>query len=108
MRHRLSVVAALAVLCAAPALAQAQTREIAFVANAEGGSVSLVDVAARAEVGRIDVNPAKLGPNTTGTPNYAQDTDVSPDGAKVPAGYAKDHARQSVRPLTHRRRRNSC
>jgi hypothetical protein len=34
-----------------------ETVEIAFVANAKGASVALVDVAARAIVGTIDVNP---------------------------------------------------
>jgi len=94
MQRIASGLAAAVLLAGGPAAAQSQTREIAFVANAEGGSVSLVDVAARAEVGRIDVNPAKLGPATTGTPNYAQDTDVSPDGRVlyVSRGYLGDVA----------------
>ena len=68
--------------------------EVAFVANGEAGTVSLVDIAARAVVGAIDVNPdheAKRGP---GKPNYAQDTDVSPDGRTlyVSRGYLGDVA----------------
>ena len=68
--------------------------EVAFVANGEAGTVSLVDIAARAVVVAIDVNPdheAKRGP---GKPNYAQDTDVSPDGRTlyVSRGYLGDVA----------------
>ncbi len=75
--------------------AQAQGgREIAFVANAEGATVSLVDVAARTVLGAIDVNPAKTRTTQGGTPNYAQDTDVSPDGRTlyVSRGYMGDVA----------------
>ncbi len=55
-------------------------REIAFVANAEGGTVSLLDVAKREIVGLVDINPDKVVVQRPGTPNYAQDTDISPDG----------------------------
>jgi DNA-binding beta-propeller fold protein YncE len=68
--------------------------EIAFVANAEAGTVSLLDVAARAIVGVIDVNPARLKSVGPGAPNYAQDTDVSADGRTlyVSRGYVGDVA----------------
>jgi 6-phosphogluconolactonase (cycloisomerase 2 family) len=68
--------------------------EIAFVANAEGGSVSLIDVAARKIVATIDTNPDKTVVDRPGTPNYAQDTDVSPDGRTlyVSRGYLGDVA----------------
>ena len=72
------------------------TREIAFVSNAVGGTVSLVDVAARQIIGEIDIIPdgAKVGvfrdwnqaligqPGIEGRSglNRAQDTDLSPDG----------------------------
>jgi 6-phosphogluconolactonase (cycloisomerase 2 family) len=82
-------------LAAASALAAAvPTREIAFVANAEAGTVQLVDVAARKIVRTIDINPAKTTVARAGTPNYAQDTDVSPDGRTlyVSRGYLGDVA----------------
>jgi len=83
-----------ALLVAGLAYAQPASREIAFVANAEAATVSLVDVAARQELGRLDVNPAKTPSPTTGTPNFAQDTDVSPDGRTlyVSRGYLGDVA----------------
>ena len=67
---------------AATALAQrpADGVEIAFVANAEGAEVALVDVAARALAGSIAVNFAEVESEGPGAANYAQDTDVSPDG----------------------------
>jgi DNA-binding beta-propeller fold protein YncE len=68
--------------------------EIALVANAEAGSVALVHVAARTIVGAIDVNPARLKREGPGAPNYAQDTDISPDGRTlyVSRGYVGDVA----------------
>jgi len=68
--------------------------EIALVANAEGGTVSLLDAAARTIVGTIDVNPARVKSEGPGAPNYAQDTDVSPDGRTmyVSRGYVGDVA----------------
>lgn len=84
------------VACAPAGSAQVRgaAREIAFVANAEGGTVSLVDVAARRIVGQVDVNPEKVQVARPGTPNYAQDTDVSPDGRTlyVSRGYLGDVA----------------
>src|SRR4029079_9634902 len=70
------------------------TVEVALVANAEGGNVALLDVAPRAIVGRIDVNPAHVKSEGPGAPNYAQDTDVSPDGRTlyVSRGYVGDVA----------------
>ena len=70
------------------------TAEIAIVANAEGGTVALVDAATRAVVGVIDVNPDKLKSVGPGAPNFAQDTDVSPDGRTlyVSRGYLGDVA----------------
>jgi hypothetical protein len=54
--------------------------EIAFVTNAEAASVALVDVAARSVIATLDVNPAREKSEGPGAPNYAQDTDISPDG----------------------------
>jgi hypothetical protein len=86
-------VLAIVLIGAGGAQAQPPSREIAFVANAEEGTVSLVDVATRAELGRLDINPAKLK-ETQATPNYAQDTEVSPDGRTlyVSRGYLGDVA----------------
>jgi len=68
--------------------------EIAFVANSQAGTVALVNVAARAVVGTIDINPAQVKSQGPGAPNYAQDTDVSPDGRTlyVSRGYVGDVA----------------
>lgn len=69
--------------------------EIAFVANAVGGTITVVDVAAREVIGEFDIIPdgAKVGVFRNPVQslvaqemverrglNYAQDTDVSPDG----------------------------
>jgi DNA-binding beta-propeller fold protein YncE len=66
--------------------------EIALVANAEAAQVALVEI--HAWVGVIDVNPAKTRAEGPGTPNFAQDTDVSPDGRTlyVSRGYLGDVA----------------
>jgi hypothetical protein len=53
----LAMMLSVAVGTMAAAQRRPETVEIAFVANAEGASVALVDVAARAIVGTIDVNP---------------------------------------------------
>jgi DNA-binding beta-propeller fold protein YncE len=68
--------------------------EIAMVANAQAGTVALVDVASRSVLGDIDVNPARVKSEGPGAPNYAQDTDVSPDGRTlyVSRGYVGDVA----------------
>ncbi len=68
--------------------------EIAFVANSQAGTVALVDVASRSVIGTIDVNPAHKKSEGPGAPNYAQDTDVSPDGKTVyvSRGYLGDVA----------------
>ena len=65
------------------AVGQPAAVEIALVANAEAGTVALVDVATRAIVGTINVNPAGTKSVGPGRPNYAQDTDLSRDGHTV-------------------------
>ena len=71
-----------------------ELKEIAFVANAEAGTVALVDVTARSILGVINVNPARAQMKGPGATNYAQDTDVSADGRKlyVSRGYLGDVA----------------
>jgi DNA-binding beta-propeller fold protein YncE len=88
-----------AVICAHLLVARAQqdsepSTEIALVANAEGGTVALVDVAARKILSTIDVNPERGKSEGPGAPNFAQDTDVSPDGRTlyVSRGYLGDVA----------------
>jgi DNA-binding beta-propeller fold protein YncE len=68
--------------------------EIAVVANGEAGTVSVVDIASRSVLATIDVNPAHAKSAGPGAPNYAQDTDVSPDGHTlyVSRGYLGDVA----------------
>jgi DNA-binding beta-propeller fold protein YncE len=68
--------------------------EIAVVASAEAATVTLVDVRSRSILGVIDVNPAKARADGPGKPNFAQDTDVSPDGRTlyVSRGYLGDVA----------------
>jgi DNA-binding beta-propeller fold protein YncE len=68
--------------------------EIAMVANAEAGTVALVDVIKRSVLGAIDVNPARVKSTGPGAPNVAQDTDISPDGHTlyVSRGYIGDVA----------------
>jgi DNA-binding beta-propeller fold protein YncE len=80
-------------LDAQPAHAQ-ELVEIALIANAEAGTIAFVDVAKRSIVGTIDVNPAHTKSVGPGRPNYAQDTDVSPDGryVYVSRGYMGDVA----------------
>ena len=68
--------------------------EIAVVANAEAATVAFVDVESRSILGVIDVNPARTKAEGPGKPNFAQDTDVSPDGHTlyVSRGYLGDVA----------------
>src|SRR5690349_18522206 len=91
-----SLVALSACLAGATVLAQRQSGsvELAFVANAEGAEVAIVDVAARALIGSISVNFAEVESEGPGAPNYAQDTDISPDGRTlyVSRGYLGDVA----------------
>src|SRR5262245_64353193 len=90
---RLAVVAL--ALSARPILEQQDPKvEIALIANAESANVVLLDVATRAIVGTVDVNPARGKSVGPGAPNYAQDTDVSPDGRTlyVSRGYLGDVA----------------
>jgi hypothetical protein len=98
----------IAVIGAAVIGAAAQRRpeaiEIAFVANAEAATVAMVDVAARSVIGSISINFADVESEGPGAPNYAQDTDVSPDGRTlyVSRGYLGDVAAFDVasgRPL---------
>ena len=72
----------------------APTVEVAVVANAEGGTVAFVDVVSHAILGAIDVNPARAKSVGPGAPNFAQDTDISPDGRTlyVSRGYLGDVA----------------
>jgi DNA-binding beta-propeller fold protein YncE len=79
---------------AQPASPRTGSVEIAFVANAEAATVVLFDVASRSILGTIDVNPARTKAEGPGKPNYAQDTDVSPDGRTlyVSRGYMGDVA----------------
>ncbi|HET9529908.1 MAG TPA: hypothetical protein VFQ92_06120 [Blastocatellia bacterium] len=73
---------------------QTPSIEIALVANAQAATVALVDVASRTVLGTIDVNPDRTKREGPGAPNYAQDTDVSPDGRSlyVSRGYLGDVA----------------
>jgi DNA-binding beta-propeller fold protein YncE len=77
-----------------PSRVQQRSIEIAMVANAQAATVVLVDVASRSIIGTIDVNPARVKSEGPGSPNYAQDTDVSPDGRTlyVSRGYVGDVA----------------
>jgi hypothetical protein len=61
-------------------------------ANSQAGTVALVDVAARAGGGPSTSIPARVKSQGPGAPNYAQDTDVSPDGRTlyVSRGYVGD------------------
>jgi DNA-binding beta-propeller fold protein YncE len=72
----------------------AASAEIAFIANAEAATVVLLDVASRTILGSIDVNPAHTKASGPGRPNFAQDTDISPDGRTlyVSRGYLGDVA----------------
>lgn len=96
MKIRMAVLLAACVAAGARAGAQrgASSIEAAFVANAEGADVAIVDVAARAVIGSIAVNFADVESEGPGAPNYAQDTDVSPDGRTlyVSRGYLGDVA----------------
>ena len=76
------ITAALVALCVnhSPAPAQRSSVEIALVANSQDATIALLNVATRSIVGLIDVNPARVKASGPGAPNYAQDTDVSPDG----------------------------
>lgn len=74
---------------------EGSSREIAFVANAVGGTVSLIDIAERETLAEIDIIPdgrrtglfrdpvqslAQGRVEAEGGLNYAQDTDLSRDG----------------------------
>ena len=76
----------------------------------------MLDVASRSIIGAIDINPARVKSTGPGRPNYAQDTDVSPDGRTlyVSRGYLGDVAAFDIasgkllwqRSLEHRTRRS--
>ena len=70
-------------LSASAAPTESDSTEIAFVANAEAGTVALVDIASRSIVGGLDINPSRTEQKGPGATNYAQDTDVSPDGRTI-------------------------
>jgi DNA-binding beta-propeller fold protein YncE len=94
-RHPVRLAAVFVALGITPTVGREQaTVEIALVANAEAANVVLVDVATRSIVGVIDVNPTHARAQGPGRPNYAQDTDVSPDGRTmyVSRGYLGDVA----------------
>jgi DNA-binding beta-propeller fold protein YncE len=98
MKHVLAatVCAIAAVVTASESVAQTapDRTEVAFVANAEAGTVALVNVTARSVIGVLDINPARTERRGPGAANYAQDTDVSPDGRTiyVSRGYLGDVA----------------
>lgn len=100
LRPLARIATALTAVTCAPLLAagvqqgREASTEVAIVANAEGGTVAFVDIAARAILGAIDVNPARAKSEGPGAPNFAQDTDVSPDGRTiyVSRGYLGDVA----------------
>jgi DNA-binding beta-propeller fold protein YncE len=94
MRGWAAVLGACLFAAGAATAAQPPPREIAFVANAEDGTVSLVDIGSRKLVGLIDINPEHVQADHTGTANYAQDVEVSPDGRTlyVSRGYLSDVA----------------
>lgn len=81
-RALIAVAAAVFALNVSPLPAPAQTGsvEIALVANSQDATIALLNVATRSIVGRIDINPLRTKATGPGSPNYAQDTDVSPDG----------------------------
>lgn len=98
MRRALAVNIAVIASCVTLSVSAAETSsertEMAFVANAEAGAVALVDVASRSIIGVLDINRARAERKGPGATNYAQDTDVSPDGRTiyVSRGYLGDVA----------------
>lgn len=98
MKRALAATIAAIASCLTLSVSAAQTApdrtEVAFVANAEAGTVGLVDVASRSIIGVLDINPALAERKGPGATNYAQDTDVSPDGRTiyVSRGYLGDVA----------------
>jgi DNA-binding beta-propeller fold protein YncE len=98
MRDALAATIAALASCLTLSVSAAQTpphlTEVAFVANAEAGTVALVEVASRSIIGVLDINPARAERKGPGATNYAQDTDVSPDGRTiyVSRGYLGDVA----------------
>jgi DNA-binding beta-propeller fold protein YncE len=68
--------------------------EVAFIGNSADATVVLLNVATRAIIGRINVNPTGVKATGPGAANYLQDTDISPDGRTLYAsrGYLGDVA----------------
>jgi DNA-binding beta-propeller fold protein YncE len=81
-RIRITTMAALLSCVATGLAAQARsgTAEIAFIANSGEGTIALLDVATRSIIGKLDINPSRTRATGPGAANYAQDTDISPDG----------------------------
>ena len=105
------MVAALA-LCLPGAATAGETRGVAFVANAEGGTISVVDTRRLDVIREIDVLPDGPASDTgaqgvggqqliegVGGLNYVQDQDLSPDGRVlyVSRGHRGDFAAFRVR-----------
>ena len=92
--RRFGAVLCIGLLLSGSLIAQPANREVAFVANSEDGTVTLVDVATRKVLGAMNINPSQTPSPRPGTPNFAQDTDVSPDGRVlyVSRGYLGDVA----------------
>jgi DNA-binding beta-propeller fold protein YncE len=109
------VVAALLLGAAGPGAAGAETRGVVFVANAEGGTVSIVDSRRLEVIRELDVLPDGPSADTGEDPmqdaaeqsliesvgglNYVQDQDLSPDGRVlyVSRGHRGDFAAFRVR-----------
>lgn len=90
----LAFVSSQALVTAGLGQVRAASSEIALIANAESANVVFFDTATRTILGTLDINPEKERSEGPGRPNYAQDTDVSPDGRTlyVSRGYVGDVA----------------
>ena len=90
----ISALAACLTMSSSAAPTASDRTEVAFVANAEAGTVAVVDIASRSIIGVLDINPTRTERQGPGATNYAQDTDVSPDGRAiyVSRGYLGDVA----------------
>src|SRR4051812_23006292 len=93
-RHHARLVAVMLAFGAAGTSGKQARVEVALVANAESADIAFVDVATQSIIGTVDVNPLRTNAKGPGRPNYAQDTDVSPDGRTVyvSRGYMGDVA----------------
>jgi DNA-binding beta-propeller fold protein YncE len=81
-RQLIGIAAAVAALWVhfSPAPRQPEAVEVSLIANSSDATIALLDVATRSIIGKIDVNPSRVKASGPGAANYAQDTDVSPDG----------------------------